>query len=152
MQPLIRSADSGDRAVLLELADRLREGVAQWRDTPAVLSAVKGWVEKAADGLDDASQSLLVAEEDGRVVGFVSVSDRRHWSGEGEAYIGELVVEPSSEGRGIGTGLVDAAMAWARSRGHGRIAVSTGAANLRARRLYERLGFEEEDITLSAPL
>lgn len=148
----IRLATDADGQILLALADRLREGVAPWRDEAAVAAAVRGWVEASLEAMDEAGHAVLVAELAGTIVGFVTLSPGSHWSGAVEPSIGELVVTPQAEGRGIGTALVEAVLARARSDGHRRISVSTGAANARARGLYRRLGFEDEDVTLSRAL
>ena len=77
------------------------------------------------------------------------VSERSHFAGEVDAYIGELVVSKAAEGGGVGRALVGAAEDWARARGRKRVVVDTGAANMPARGFYAALGFEEEDITVS---
>lgn len=123
--------------------------MAPWREPVAVAEAVEGWVRSSLDRAVEAEQSVLVAELDRQVVGFVTVSQHRHWAGDTDAYIGELVVAPDYEGRGIGKALVRAALDWARSQGYQRVAVATGAANTAARALYASLGFDDEDVTLS---
>lgn len=45
-----------------------------------------------------------------------------------------------------------AAEEWARSHGLARLSLETGAANTVARRFYEKLGYEVEDVQLSRPL
>ena len=148
----IRPATAADEVAVTALADRLCEGVARWRDSEAVLSAVRGWVQSSLDTREDPGHAVLVAELNREVVGFVTVSPSHHWSGEPEASIGELVVGRQAEGRGIGRALVEAAMTGARESGYTRISVSTGAANARARALYQFLGFEDEDVTTSRAL
>ena len=148
----IRSATAADGDAVLALADRLCEGVARWRNPEAVVTAVHGWVQLSLATMEDPGHAVLVAELEGSVVGFVTLSPTHHWSGEAEASIGELVVSQRAQGRGIGSALVEAAMARARELGCARISVSTGAANARARDLYRRLGFEDEDVTSSRAL
>lgn len=87
---------------------------------------------------------VYVAVEGAEVVGFVSVSESAHWTGELDAYVGELVVRPDHEKRGVGTQLVSEAERWAATRGLRRIRLSTAAL-----RLYDALGYEREDVTLS---
>lgn len=103
-------------------------------------------------GIGNAGQVCLVVEENGQVVGFISVKKSSHWSGDSEAYIGELMVSKPAEGRGVGRALVDEAAAWGRSQGCQRIALETGVANNAARRFYQALAFEEEEIRLSRAL
>jgi len=148
----IRAATDADGPVLLALADRLRQGVAPWRDEAVVVDAVRGWVEASVAAMDEAGHAVLVAELGSTVVGFVTLSPGSHWSGVAEPSIGDLVVAPEAEGQGIGSALVEAVIERARSEGHTRVSVSTGAANARALGLYRRLGFEDEDVTLSRRL
>ena len=145
----IRPASDSDREQILALATRLTEGVAEWRDPDAVKQAVTGWVKDSLDESHQDNQTVLVADLDGSVGGFVSVGTRKHWSGAIDGYIGELVVSHEAEGAGIGSALIQAAAEWSREQELERVSVDTGAANTRARNLYKRLGFDEEGITLS---
>lgn len=158
--PAVRPLKSADHAALRALAPRLAEGVAAWRDHAAVDRTVRAWVEEALCGSSDSGadvtappgRAVLVAEVDGRVAGFVSLGTRTHFTGELDAYVGELVVAEAHEGRGVGRSLVAAAEVWARERRLPRITLETGAANVRARRFYAALGFTEEDIRLTRTL
>lgn len=93
-----------------------------------------------------------MAEIGGRVVGFVSVGTEMHFAGEADAYIGELLVDASDEGAGVGAILVAAAESVARKRGHRCLTLSTGAANHRAIGFYSGLGYEAEDVKLTKVL
>jgi ribosomal protein S18 acetylase RimI-like enzyme len=148
----VRPYASSDREGVLALAPRLTEGVAAWRDPEAVLDAVVGWVRDSIDTGGDPDHLVLVAEIDGRVAGFVTAVERRHWSGSADAYIGELVVDAAAEGQGIGRTLVDAVRQWAKARGLGAVTLETGAANARARGFYAAIGFAEEDVRLTSVL
>ena len=99
------------------MAERLQEGVASWRDPEAVRLAVIDWVRESLGDLADPDSGEFVAERDGEVVGFVCVSERAHFTGEVDAYIGELVVSKAAEGAGVGRALVAAAEDWGRARG-----------------------------------
>lgn len=140
-----------DRGAVVALADRLTTGVAQWRSPDLVLCAVRSWVAADVDGMRDGKDRMMVfvAAVGDQVVGFVAVAEDEHWTGERDAYIGELVVHPGSERRGIATQLVRTAGHWAATRGLRRIRLSTGAANTPALRVYDALGYQREDITLS---
>lgn len=69
-----------------------------------------------------------------------------------DAYVGELVVDEQTTGHGVGRALMEAAECWARSAGHRRLSVETGAANLSARAFYAALGYAEEEVVLSRAL
>ncbi|MGH3456071.1 MAG: GNAT family N-acetyltransferase [Nocardioidaceae bacterium] len=149
----IRPYAPPDRDAVLALAPRLTQGVAPWRDPDAVHAAALEWVRGSIDAPSaDGDQLLLVAERDERIVGFVDAAERRHWSGALDVYVGELVVERTAEGRGVGRGLVDAVRDWAGRRGIAVITLETGAANEPARAFYAALGFAEESVRLTLRL
>lgn len=151
MHVVIRKVLAGDRAQVARLSDRLTEGVAAWRDPAAVLDAVRGWIaDSTSDGFD--GTALVAIDEHDRVVGFVSVSTTGHFAGERDAYIGELIVAPDAEGRGVGAQLVAAAEEQALADGHRCITLTTGAANDRALAFYRRLGYLDEDVKLTKVL
>ncbi|WP_249998101.1 GNAT family N-acetyltransferase [Actinoplanes sp. M2I2] len=145
--PSVRPYQSSDREAVLALAPRLTIGVAPWRDPAAVGRAVAGWVRDAIDGTD--GQVLVAVADDGRPAGLVTVGERRHFSGEVDAYVGELVVSAEHEKHGIGTLLLRAAEQWARARGRRHLTLETGAANTGARAFYAARGFLEEDVRLT---
>ncbi len=149
MSAHIRPARDSDTDLLVGMAERLQEGVASWRDPEAVRFAVIDWVRESLGDLSYPDSRAFVAERDGEVMGFVCVSERAHFTGEVDAYIGELVVSKAAEGAGVGRALVAAAEDWGRARGRKRVVVDTGAANIAARRFYAALGFDEEDVTVS---
>jgi len=94
------------------------------------------------------SLEVLVAEVEGMVVGFVSLSFSQGLSGV-RALIGELAVEPAHRRKGIGASLVEAAVRLARRRGCSRLLVDTSRANEPARAFYQSCGFPSGGI---APL
>lgn len=145
----IRPVRESDKDVLVEMAERLQEGVAPWRDPEAVRRSVVAWVRESLADLAALESRVFVAERNGEVVGFVCASERTHFTGEVDTYIGELVVAKQAERAGVGRTLVGAAEAWGRSRGRNRVTVDTGAANTAARSFYAALGYEDEDVTVS---
>lgn len=58
-------------------------------------------------------------------------------------YLQRLAVDPTHQGRGIATALVDDALAWLVRRGATAASVNTQERNERALQLYERLGFTQ---------
>lgn len=56
-------------------------------------------------------------------------------------YLQRLAVDPTTQGRGVGTALVHDALAWLVERGATGASVNTQEHNSRALALYERLGF-----------
>ncbi len=145
----IRPVESSDTDAVLALAHRLEIGVAAWRDPAAVAAAVQGWLDGS---LIDGTTTALVAEVDGELVGFVSVSSTEHFTGERDAYVGELVVAEGAERRGVGRALMEQAEACALDAGFRCITLTTGAANAPARSFYASLGYAEEDVKLTKVL
>lgn len=145
----IRPYRPDDRDQVMALAPRLAEWVAAWRDPDAVLTAVHGWVRGSVETAGQPGHAVYVAVAGGQVAGFVSVSERTHFTGQVDAYVGELGVRPDMERRGIATALMAAAQAWAADRGRPFLTLETGAANQPARSLYRALGFQEEDVRLT---
>jgi ribosomal protein S18 acetylase RimI-like enzyme len=139
---------SDDRDAVLALAPRLCAGVAAWRPVDGVRTAVHEWVAESADATGG-DQAVFVAHVDDVVVGMVAVTEQRHWSGDLDAYVGELATAEHLEGRGIGRALLAAAEDWATSRGLGHITLETGAANSRARGFYGALGYLDEEVRLT---
>lgn len=141
---MVRAYDPSDRDAVDALAPRLLIGAAHWLAPEDVLTAIRGWVDASI-----AEGTAFVAEEDGTVVGFVSVKDQRHFTGTTEAYVGELAVADGAEGRGIGRALMEVVEDWAKQRGLARVSLDTGAENSGARSFYAALGYEESDVRLS---
>ncbi len=147
---LIREYDDArDRDRVTGLADRLTAGARPWRDRDRWLAVVRGWVAESVDAAGEPGHAVYVAEDDAGVQGFVSVTSRRHFTGDLDAYVGELVVSVEAEGHGVGRLLVGAAETWARAQGFRTLTLDTGAANAAARRLYAATGFDEEDVRLT---
>jgi ribosomal protein S18 acetylase RimI-like enzyme len=145
----IRPAREEDYSALLALSPRLTTGAAPWRNPAKFAAAARGWIESSLASASEEGRAVMVALLDGRVAGMVSLAERRHFTGDLDAYIGELVTDSAVEGSGAGRALMAAAEEWAAGRGLSRITLETGARNDRARHFYERAGYEEEEIRLS---
>lgn len=63
---------------------------------------------------------------------------------EGEASIRMLAVDPAAQGRGVGTALVEACLARARSEGRSSVFLHSLPIMTSAQRIYERLGFRRD--------
>ena len=57
----------------------------------------------------------------------------------------ELYLEPSARGRGLGGALLAAACDWARDRGAEVVRLEVNRHNPRAKALYLRCGFRDDD-------
>ena len=148
----VRSADDADTGGILDLAPKLAEGVAPWRDQAEALLAGRRWLEESLDAAKNGDGAvLLVADTDG-IAGVICVRPSTHFTGERDGYIGELVVADRVSRHGIGRALIAAADAWARDRGLRNLTLHTGALNTNARGFYAALGFVEEEVRLTRPV
>ena len=113
-----------------------------------MLAAAQGWLRDGMDQHGGKSFVLIAEDAHGARLGFATVAQSRHFTGVPQAELGELVVREDAEGQGVGQALVAACAEWARAQGYAFLALGTGAANTRARRFYQQLGFREEDVRL----
>ncbi|NGO80986.1 GNAT family N-acetyltransferase [Streptomyces sp. YC504] len=150
---LVRAATQEEHEAIMELAPRLTQGVAPWRDPTAVLSAAKGWLAASlAAATAHETTQVFVATHQGAVVAVVSVEEQRHFTGAMDAYVGELAVAAGAARQGVGRLLMSTVESWARDRGLGRVTLQTGAANTTAQSFYRELGYAVEDVRLTRPL
>ena len=141
--PAIRPARPADAGAIAAFATQL--------GYPSSAEDVRGRMEALEP---DASSALLVAEHDGKVVGWVTVREQLTIESGAHAEITGLVIDEAHRGRGIGEALAAAAETWARQRGHRRLRVRSNVVRERAHRFYERLGFAvtKRQVVLDKPL
>src|SRR5215471_15344619 len=111
----------GDGVISLEEASRVYERMARYPDF-----------------------RLYVAELDGRVVGtfMLIVMDNLAHGGAPSGLVESVVVAADTQGRGIGTAMMQHARAHCRSRGCYKMALSSNLKRERAHAFYDGLGFE----------
>lgn len=88
----------------------------------------------------------LVAEEDGRVIGFAEASVRNYAEGAPggpAAYLEGIWVEPERRRRGIGRALLAAVEGWARRQGLDWLGSDALLDNALSHRWHRAAGFEE---------
>ena len=74
------------------------------------------------------------------------------FTGQSAVHLEVIVIDSRVDGHGLGQQLMAEIEADGRKRGARVMSLNVMVANERARRLYERLGFEEEMIRASKPL
>jgi GNAT superfamily N-acetyltransferase len=148
----IRPVRASDHTDVMGLAPRLLVGVDPSRPTELVHTAIQGWVDESVRSAGSDDRAGWVAEHDGSVIGFVSVSVEDHWCGEEDAWVGELMVDERFERKGVARALIAKAKEWAAQRSLGHIRLTTGAANQGARAFYERLGYGLNEVTMTREL
>ena len=125
----VRSATTADIPAVLELWEQARSAAARTPDEPAALEAL------VADG------SLLVVEDDGRVVGSLVAA----WDGwRGNMY--RLAVAEEQRRRGIAMRLVRAAEQSLKDRGARRVTALVPNEESAAVGLWEAAGYEWDEV------
>ena len=94
-------------------------------------------------------KGFLVAEDEGRIVGFVYgyfkdvpsvVLDR--WKATKVGYVALMAVEPSHRKKGTGTALLNRLLEEFRAAGADMVTLDCPAQAAEAKRLYDKMGFE----------
>lgn len=145
----IRTAVLADIPALCSLLDQLFAQEAEFSpDRAAQERGLSEIIRNAARG------EILVACEFGRIIGMVNLLYTVSTAlGAPVALLEDMVVDTAARDRGLGTQLLEAAIATAKSRGCRRITLLTDADNADAQRFYARQGFARSSmIPLRLPL
>lgn len=128
-------------------------------DEKAILSLLRIYCEEAQTPLTDEhlraglrpllsenSHGVVLVAETDQIVGYSILT----WgwgieSGGQEALVDEMLITPSERGKGIGQKLMQASLNRANEQGVKVVFLETERDNPRSRKLYQKLGFEEED-------
>jgi ribosomal protein S18 acetylase RimI-like enzyme len=141
----IRPAQKNDEELIREL------WVAFEAELPGPDYLRESWEDAWSDLARTVREGVaLIAEEDGRAVGFVFcvLGDR----GRKTAHITDIYVLPDARNKGIGRALLAAILEPARAAGLEHVSLEVLIRNSDARRLYERLGFIPMDVFMVAPV
>jgi RimJ/RimL family protein N-acetyltransferase len=139
----VRRAEPSDAEALADLGDAVGSEPEGW------LVTTNGWRNVADERRylrairRYPNAAVFVAEDDGVVVGRLSVARDQHPACRHVADLG-LMVAASHRRRGIGTALLEAAVDWARDSGVKKLELHVFPYNTGAIKLYERFGFTQE--------
>src|SRR5262249_9036400 len=100
-------------------------------------AAYVSWAERSCLS-KDVAEEVLVAELEGRLVGFITL--RRNSAEEGEAVVGGVL--PEAQGLGIYRAFLVHSMEWCKAQGCTRMLVSTQVTNNAVQKVWARLGYE----------
>jgi RimJ/RimL family protein N-acetyltransferase len=140
---IVRRAEPADAQGLKDLGDAVGAEPEGW------LVTTNGWRDVADERRylrairRYPNAAVFVAEDDGAIVGRLSIARDEHPASRHVADLG-LMVAASHRRRGIGTALLHAAVQWARTAGVRKLELHVFPWNTAAIALYERFGFERE--------
>jgi ribosomal-protein-alanine N-acetyltransferase len=130
----LRPAGRDDVDAMLGVVSAAYASDPVWREFIADIERRVG--ARIRESLGDPRAHFVVAEDGPRVVGLNGVA-LDHPSGQN--LITGICVMPEHQGRGLGTALLSASLAWLRNQGLGTATVTTDARSIAAR-VYQRFG------------
>jgi len=134
----IRRATEADLLRLIELMAQLRPDEPEAEDPSHIADYARVLRRMTAQG-----QSVLVAEDDGRITGALVLVIVENITRKGTPYaiIENVVVDEGARGRRHGEALMERAIAEARRAGCYKVSLTSNKRRSEAHRFYERLGF-----------
>src|SRR3954470_19797136 len=121
----------------------------------ATSGTARGYGSFLETQLDEANVIVLVAERDGKVIGYTyaGVEGTDYMSLRGPAgVLYDIVVDPAHRGQGVGRALLDATLDVLKAKGAPRVVLSTAEGNKSAQRLFARAGFRRTMIEMTREL
>jgi ribosomal protein S18 acetylase RimI-like enzyme len=140
----LRRATAADEQVLAALAARLSAfELPAWRAPHAIADAdSRAMISAAAGG--DPNDEVLIAERGGEVVGCLHVLAATDFFGLRHGHVSVIATTEAAEGSGVARQLIEHAEQWTAERGLPLLTLNMFAGNARARRFYEKGGFQVE--------
>jgi GNAT superfamily N-acetyltransferase len=150
----VRPARADDRDFVIGLAPRLTDGfpLPPWRTSEEVTDTEAATLDLALTVLPHGNALLIAESADGERAGLVYLERLFDYFRRPHGHVGILAVTANAEGKGVGRVLMEAAEAWAREQKLEMLSLNVFAANERARRVYERLGYTPETLRYVKPL
>lgn len=99
----------------------------------------------AREFLSDSRHHIVVAVDEGRILGFASGLHYVHPDKPPELWVNEIAVTPAQQGKGLGKALLSALLELGRQVGCSGAWVLTDRSNVRAMQLYSSLGGRPKD-------
>jgi RimJ/RimL family protein N-acetyltransferase len=151
---VVRRAVPHDEALLLSLTPRLADFPRPpWRSALEIDRSDHAVLLAALHRPGPDSLVLVAERPAGQPGGMALVTTQTdYFTHERHPHVETLAVAATHEGQGLARALLDAAEAWARTRGFDFITLTVFDGNRRARTVYERRGYLAETVTMRKPL
>jgi ribosomal protein S18 acetylase RimI-like enzyme len=145
---MIRPVQASDRAVWEALFDAY---AAFYKTTASAEAKDAVWAWIFAE--DPEFWCDLAVDDAGQALGMVQYQlMHRSLSGQKVCYLSDLYVRPDTRGAGVGRGLIDHVIGFARARGIGNVRWLTQEFNYAGRRLYDSYQPKSDFILYSVPV
>ena len=149
---VIRRATIADAAVLRRLAERLgTSGLPAWRPASTVADCDGRDMVRAVNAADPDAE-VFIAEQNGAPAGCLYIEATTDFFGLRHAHISVIATSAAAEGTGVGRALMSHAEEWTRRRNLPLLTLNVFASNVRARRFYEKGGFDQELLKYAKPM
>jgi len=144
---VIRSASKKDIPIILELLYELG------RPKPKKDSQLDAFEKLITKYLSDSDKEILVAENQGGIVGMVSIMYLHRLNQEFfEMYIPELLVSKDHQNKGIGKKLIEVCIGLAKDHKCHRIRLESGNQRKESHIFYKKLGFDQSALSFTKNL
>jgi len=150
----IRPLISSDTNFIESLIPRFSEfDLPAWRQRDEIDSTNLSTLKKAMETPEAGSAIYIAEDETGKRAGFIHLQTQTdYFNNKKVGYISDLAVDSAFEGQGVGRILLDKAEEWARAEGCHLLSLYVFSSNSHARKIYEKLGFNEEVTKYVKPL
>jgi GNAT superfamily N-acetyltransferase len=147
---LARRASADDRAACTRLLDLALEGARSMRGGPALLG--RETTASLLERWNGPRASLFVGEYEGAVVGLLGVGLGEPVAGRIGGLVECCYVEPDARGVGVGSSLMEAAVAWGQDQGCTDLDALALPGDRQTKQRLEAAGFSARLLTLSRRL
>lgn len=145
--PTIRDYQETDkdqlRSLIIESSLYQKQQLEQEKiDAEKVKEEMSNFFEK---NLKDETWHYIIAEDEGRVIGFVTTEVSTVYIRSG--FINDLYVLPEYRKQGVGKQLLEAGLQWLKDRGVMKVTLAVHISNTEAINLYTNAGFKNEPLS-----
>ena len=140
---VVRDATSEDANEIADVLTSTKLDMEAWCGNRAFVA------ENLQKFLKKKQLTVLVAELNSSIVGFISCSVfPSFWECQKQGLIVDLFVHPAYQGKGVGSKLLETLVKKADVENIAELHVSTEGGNIKAQKLYRKLGFTGEQFLL----